>query len=95
LFSHRGFFHSIFPIAIILGISMYAEALKIGTPIAIGYASHLFSDCVTRQGCNLLHPVSKFKIQGFMITGGLTELITLLIFIVADIFFSLTYMGLI
>jgi len=77
VFEHRGFFHSIFP-AIIMYTALYYGGLEyIGLPLTVGYLSHLASDCMTRLGCNLLHPVSHFRIQGPIITDGLMEIITL------------------
>ena len=74
-FKHRGFFHSVFPPVIIYIIFYYLNLTMIGLPLAIGYLTHLGSDCLTRLGCNLLHPVSKFRIQGFVYTNGMMELI--------------------
>lgn len=76
-FAHRGFFHSIFPAIIIYAGFHFAKLDIIGIPLAIGYTSHLASDCFTRLGCNLLHPVSTFRIQGPVTTDGLMELLTL------------------
>ncbi len=76
-FAHRGFFHSIFPAIIIYFGFHLAKLDYIGIPLAIGYTSHLASDCFTRLGCNLLHPVSTFRIQGPIMTDGLMELLTL------------------
>ncbi len=77
VFEHRGFFHSIFPAVIIYFGFHFAKLDIIGIPLAIGYTSHLASDCFTRLGCNLLHPVSTFRIQGPIMTDGLMELLTL------------------
>ncbi len=77
LFKHRGFFHSIWPAGILyfgfsaVGLGVY------GIPLTVGYLSHLFSDCLTKLGCNLLHPLSTFRVQGFIYTDGPMELITL------------------
>ena len=75
-FKHRGFFHSIFPPLIIYGIFHYASLDNIGLPLMIGYIAHLASDCITRTGCNLLHPITNFRISGFIMTDGIMELIT-------------------
>ena len=77
VFAHRGFFHSIFPAIIIYAGFYFAKLEYIGLPLAIGYTSHLASDCFTRLGCNLLHPVSTFRIQGPVMTNGIMELLTL------------------
>ena len=76
-FRHRGFFHSIFPIVLIYFGFRYVGLDFVGIPIVIGYSSHLFSDALTKLGCNLLHPVSTMRVQGFIDTGGSIELITL------------------
>lgn len=76
-FKHRGFFHSIFPAIIIYIGFHYANLDLVGIPLAIGYIAHLLSDCLTRMGCNLLHPFSTFRIQGFIHTDGAMELMTL------------------
>jgi inner membrane protein len=84
-FVHRGFFHSIFP-AIIIYVGLHLAKLDIlGIPLAIGYTSHLASDCLTRLGCNLLHPISTFRIQGPIMTNGLMELLTLGGVIILDV----------
>lgn len=77
IFAHRGFFHSIFPAIIIYAGMHFAKLDSIGIPLAIGYTSHLASDCLTRLGCNLLHPISTFRIQGPIMTNGLMEFFTL------------------
>ncbi|MCX6708453.1 MAG: metal-dependent hydrolase [Candidatus Woesearchaeota archaeon] len=85
-FQHRGFFHSAFAV-IILYIVFYSANLKtIGLPIAIGYAAHLASDCLTQAGCNLLHPVSNFRISGFVRTDGAMELMIMGGVLLADAF---------
>lgn len=72
-FSHRGFFHSVFPPAAIYGAFWYAGLPQIALALTVGYCSHLLSDCCTRLGCNLIHPLSTFRIQGPIFTDGLME----------------------
>ena len=72
-FRHRGFFHSVFPMLFIGGGLWYADFPFQGLAVAIGYASHLLSDCCTREGCNLLHPISTFRVQGPFTTGTIIE----------------------
>ena len=85
-FQHRGFFHSLFAVAIIYLVFAITKHTNIGTPIAIGYAAHLASDCLTQAGCNLLHPASNFRISGFVRTDGAMELIVLGAVLLADAF---------
>lgn len=77
LFQHRGVFHSIFPILLIYFGFRAANLNIVGIPLAIGYASHLFSDSLTKMGLNLLYPVSTVRVQGFIDTGGVKEYIVL------------------
>jgi len=77
LVKHRGVFHTIWPALILYFVLHYFKLDLLGIPLAIGYLAHLAGDCVTRQGCNLLHPVSTLRIQGFLHTGSATELIVL------------------
>ena len=94
LFKHRGFFHSIFPALLIL-IAFYAAGqFWIAIPLTVGYLSHLLSDCLTRQGCNLLHPLSTFRVQGFLMTGGMVELAILGIVLVLDVLALARFAGL-
>jgi len=85
-FKHRGFFHSIWPALILYGLFHFAKLDIIGIPLTIGYVAHLASDCLTRMGCNLLHPFSTLRIQGFIHTDGLMELITLGGVLLVDVF---------
>ncbi len=83
-FKHRGFFHSIFPAIILYGAFYAAKLDYIGLPLTLGYLSHLASDCFTRLGCNLLHPISTLRIQGPIMTNGLMEFLTLATILVVD-----------
>lgn len=85
LFKHRGFFHSIFPAVIILAVLYSAGQITIAIPLTIGYLSHLLTDCFTKQGCNLLHPISTLRIQGFMRTGGTAEFVILCTVLLIDL----------
>ncbi|MBI4148462.1 metal-dependent hydrolase [Candidatus Woesearchaeota archaeon] len=72
-FRHRGFFHSIFPPLIILGIGYYYEFILVAQALAIGYLSHLLSDSFTKLGVNYLYPVSQFRVMGFIEVGTIWE----------------------
>ena len=74
-FTHRGFFHSIFPAVLIYLGFHYGNLDTVGIPVAVGYLSHLLSDSLTKVGVNLLHPASTLRVQGFIETGGAMELI--------------------
>jgi len=87
LFEHRGFWHSLFaliPISfafsfVLAKINLYA--------LFIGYASHLIIDAATKEGIMLFHPLSKFRIRGFIHTGGLMEYVLLAVIAAADLYF--------
>jgi len=71
-FRHRGFLHSIWPLAIgFLALSAYNPVYA--TAFIVGYASHLIGDAITKEGINFLHPFSTFRIQGPFLTGTLAE----------------------
>lgn len=71
LFEHRGFFHSIFPILLLLLLTKVYSLVFL--PIAIGYISHIMIDMATKQGVLFIHPFLKVKISGFVKTGGIVE----------------------
>ncbi|MFC1691525.1 metal-dependent hydrolase [Nanoarchaeota archaeon] len=85
LFEHRGFFHSVFFVALvgmisymIFGMTGMAYALVIGT------LSHIAADTLNHKGIKLLHPVLPFQIKGIMKTGGVGEYIVFIATIVAS-----------
>ncbi len=90
LFEHRGFMHTIFPPLIFSGIVWYLGFQLIALAIFIGYMSHLLIDSITKAGINFLHPLSTFRISGFIKTGGFLELILFLVLLGVNIFFLLT-----
>jgi len=73
LFKHRGFFHSIYPAAIIYGLLWWAGLPFYGLALAIGYVSHLISDCLTLDGVDLLYPLLRIRVEGFVRTGTMME----------------------
>ena len=75
LFTHRGFFHTIFPVILIYLLFHFLKADVIGVPLAVGYVSHLFSDGLTESGINFLHPVSKLHLSGFIRTNSFMEFV--------------------
>ena len=81
-FKHRGFFHSVFPAVILFAVFSSFGLLKYGIPIVIGYASHLLSDSFTRLGVNFLYPLTQFRIQGPITTGGLVESVVFVVVII-------------
>lgn len=82
LFEHRGFFHSIFPVLLLLLLTKLYSLLFL--PIAIGYISHILIDMTTKQGILLIHPILNIKISGFIRTGGIFEWFTFIILVLAN-----------
>ncbi len=72
-FKHRGFFHSFFPPAIIMGLGWYFHEQFLTYSLAYGYLTHLLSDGLTRMGVNYLHPISTWHMRGPVETGTIVE----------------------
>lgn len=78
LFEHRGFFHS-FLVVPVIGICLFFAGLPaFALPVLVGYKSHLLSDLVTKEGIMPFHPLSRFRLKGFIKTGGTFELLMFL-----------------
>ena len=74
LFEHRGFFHSLLVIPLIsLLIYYFTHSYTYILPVGIGYVSHLVSDAITKEGIMPFHPLSNFRLRGFVRTGGALE----------------------
>ena len=78
---HRGIFHSVFIALLIFGVFWYFIDKTYGLALFAGYLSHLLIDGFTKQGVNLLHPVSQLRIAGPIETGKSMEYILLIIII--------------
>jgi len=85
LAGHRGLFHSIFAAAAFSGLVWIFVNPTYGTALFIGYASHLLIDCLTKSGINFLHPISNFRISGFITTGGFSENLLLIGIVIVDV----------
>ena len=72
-FKHRGFFHSLFPPALIILAGWYFHEQFLCYSLAFGYMTHLLSDSLTRMGINFLHPFSTLHIRGPIETGTMVE----------------------
>lgn len=83
---HRNMFHSIFPLIIIAVTFFYFLDWNVaGTALLIGYGSHLFIDMFTYMGIALFHPLHSRRITGFVKTGGITDHILFLLFLLTDL----------
>ncbi len=74
IFGHRGIFHSVFPALLIFVVFYLFLDMKLyGISLSLGFILHLVMDGLTKEGINFLYPLSKFKISGFIKTGGIFE----------------------
>ena len=81
LFGHRGFIHTPFNLLCLMLLTMFPmflsnnyEALPIAIGFAVGFASHLFLDSITKGGISFLYPFAKKRFNLTTIkTGGLGE----------------------
>ena len=88
-FKHRGILHSLLILPVISFILFYFNFSRFSLPILIGYLSHLIGDSITKEGIMLFSPFSKFRIKGFIKTGGIIEHIIFLVLIVLSGYFLL------
>jgi membrane-bound metal-dependent hydrolase YbcI (DUF457 family) len=72
-FTHRGFFHSLFPPLIMVVAAIALGIPLLGIYVVIGYCSHLLTDMLTEAGVGLAHPLVKARIHGPLRTGGIAE----------------------
>ncbi|PJC45472.1 hypothetical protein CO037_01280, partial [Candidatus Pacearchaeota archaeon CG_4_9_14_0_2_um_filter_30_8] len=61
----------------------YFPSISLG--FLVGYGTHLLGDLVTKQGLRLFYPF-KFRIHGFLKTGGKIESFLFLFFGIFDLF---------
>jgi inner membrane protein len=88
--SHRGMVHSlIFVFFLYFVLELIFGQIALG--FLIGALSHLFLDCFTRRGVRLFFPF-KFRVKGFMRSGGFFEIILFLVFLVLDVFLIMAYL---
>ena len=85
LAGHRGIFHSAFAAVFFAAIVWIVFGPTYGTAMFIGYASHLLIDGFTKSGINYLHPITTFRISGFIVTGGMSENLLLVGIVAADV----------
>ncbi len=92
LFGHRNFFHSVFPLLILLILFFYILDWNIaGMAVLIGYGSHLIMDSFTHMGISLFYPINKKRIRGFTKTGGVADYLLFFIFLSLDLFLIIRY----
>ena len=92
-FKHRGFFHSIFPPAILALIFVYFNLNYLALAVFVGYVSHLIGDATTKEGINFLHPFATFRVQGPLTTGGLLEKVIFFGLILVNLLLSYSFLS--
>jgi len=85
IFSHRGFFHSIFPPLIISSVLYYIGLKFLALTLTVGYIAHLLGDSITKEGINFLHPFTRFRLQGPITTGQTFEYIIYISILFTDL----------
>ena len=75
IYGHRGLIHSIFIPLLVLWVFFYFDWTEYGLAIFIGYIGHLIGDALSWEGIKFLHPVSRFRLRGFIKVGGFLEYI--------------------
>ncbi len=86
IFGHRGIFHSLVA-GVLIFVLFYVLGFKlIGAGLFAGFVLHLVLDGLTLKGINFLYPFLKFKVSGFIKTGGILEW---LVFVVLIFFIGL------
>ena len=83
--SHRGIFHSIFPVIGFYLIFSYLGLKYLGFAVALGYLSHLVADAMTYGGIDFLYPISRFKISGPIVVGGFFEYLIFILVVILDV----------
>ncbi|MFQ5620670.1 MAG: metal-dependent hydrolase [Candidatus Nanoarchaeia archaeon] len=74
MFGHRGFWHSVYVPAVMLGAGYaYTAYWPHLLAVSVGYMAHLFSDMLTVQGIKFFYPVAKLRVSGFIHTGTQME----------------------
>lgn len=71
---HRGFTHTGFALLLSSIVVLILYGYVITSYYAIGYASHLFLDSLTRTGIPVLNPVIDSRFKGPIRTGSLAEI---------------------
>jgi len=86
---HRGIMHT-FTFVLILFFILNRYYPLIAFPFLIGYSLHLITDSFTKQGIRVLWPL-KFRVRGFLTTGGKLENILLNMLVLLNIFLFLIW----
>ncbi len=81
---HRGIFHSFIFLIVIIGFFVLFLPV-VAFPLFLGYGIHLLADSFTMNGIKPFYPFNKTS-SGKLRTGGKTESLLFVFFILADLF---------
>lgn len=76
IFGHRKLFHSLIMAVLIFVVFNYIfDMYLVGVALSAGFVLHLVADGLTKEGVNFLYPFARFRVSGFIKTGGVLELL--------------------
>ena len=82
LFIHRGVIHSFLFMGLMCALVWHFWAGFAALGLLLGYVAHLFGDALTPMGVAVLYPFSNFRVRGPIRTGGLVEVLLMVLIIV-------------
>ena len=82
LMGHRNIFHTLYLPVAIAGTLFILNLKILSLAVLIGYMLHLILDMTTKQGINLLYPLTKQRIRGFIKVGSFVENIIFIVLII-------------
>ena len=85
MFGHRKLFHSLFFSFLFFILLILLFENYIGVAFFLGYSVHLIVDGITVRGIKPFYPLSSFKINGPLKSGGLMDYLVFFIFLLGII----------
>lgn len=73
IFGHRGFLHSLF-FALLIYALIFIFSFQIANAFMIGFITHILLDGLTKEGIEIIRPLTDFKIRGPFISNGIAEI---------------------
>ena len=70
---HRTFSHSLLFVLLLILVTYPIIGLSYAAAISIGMLSHLGADSLTISGIRPFYPLHKFRVSGYIRTGGFSE----------------------
>jgi len=85
LLEHRGFFHSLFAPILFSAIIYMFFRKEIAIAFFFGYLSHIVLDALNYKGIMPFAPLNRWKIKGFVKSGGVIDFVLFVIIVAVDI----------